>query len=98
MWVEPYVLYRHCLKTSPLPYFKQYAGYALVLAAVWYATDRLCILVSGSAVFVFLIRFVICAVVPNLLFLVIYHRTKEFAFIKGKLLSLLKKYKGGKRE
>ena len=91
VWVEPYVLYRHRLHTNAAPFFIRYVIYAAVTGLIWYGTDRLCALAGGSVFAVFLKRLFISAVVPSLVMLLCFCRTKEFGIVKGKALAIWKK-------
>lgn len=88
-WVEPYMLYKHCLKTPVRHYFVRYAVYMAVTFASWYVVDFLCGQVTGSAVGQFLARFGICMGISNTGFLFIYYRTDEFQFLRNKLKAML---------
>lgn len=88
-WVEPYVLYKHHLKTPVFNYFVKYISYTLVIAIVWLLTDYLCGLVSGGIIYVLVIRLLICVVIPNLILLIVYCRTKEFRFSVAKARALI---------
>lgn len=90
-WVEPYVLYKHHLKSPLAPYFVKYAVYSLVLAAAWLITDRVCMLMDGGNVEIIVTRLAICVLIPNLIMLVFYFRMWEFRFVVGKAISLIKK-------
>lgn len=82
-WVEPLVLFRHGFHRSPAPYFIRYAGYTVLTFAAGALTWNCCSLVAGSALVSFAVKCVICLVLPNLLFFLIFHRTKEFQYIMG---------------
>lgn len=96
LWVEPYVLYKHGFHKSCISYFIRYFIYVAVIGAGWYATDLLCRgLVALSIISpwpTLILRLIICLVIPNLWFLVVYGRTSEFRFLMGKADSLLKKW------
>lgn len=98
LWVEPFVLYRHRLKASVLPYFLQYTIYAGVLLLCWYLTDCLCRFVEGPVSVVFIVRLIICLVVPNLLMLGAYCRKAEFWFVAGKAKALWEEVKRRRQE
>jgi hypothetical protein len=85
LWVEPYVLYRYHLHAPLRPYLVKYGIYSLVVAALWLLTDRVCSLADGSLATVFLVRLVICILLPNLGFLLVYGRTWEFRFLVEKM-------------
>lgn len=91
MWVEPYVLYKHHLKASVIPYFLKYGLYCGVLAGTWIATDWVCGMVTGGVVAVLSLRFCICVIVPNVIFALVYCRTREFRFLLSKLFALIRK-------
>ena len=89
-WVEPLVLYRVRLKSSPWPYYGKYLVYSLVIFATARLTHQVCALVQGSAWRILLLRLPICLAVPNLVLLVCYHRTWEFRLLLHKALGLLR--------
>ncbi len=93
-WVEPWILYRHALKVSVRSYFWRYGAYVLVIGVAWIVTHSICGCFEGSAWQMLCARLLVCAVVPNLIFLVCYSRTKEFGFLLQKAKGLWNKRKG----
>ena len=83
VWVEPYVLYRHRLKRSPLGFYLQYFIYALGIGLVWLITDGICRIVPGNVIVQFVVRLGICIFIPNVLLLLLYFRKKEFQKVIG---------------
>ena len=90
MWVEPYMLYKYHLKTPVRTYFIKYSIYVAVTAGIWYVTDVLCRQISGGTLRQFVLRLMVCLVIPNVLYLVFYCRTQEFRFFLDKMLGILK--------
>lgn len=90
-WVEPYVLYKHVLKCQLKDYFKKYLLYCVVTLIAGLITYTLTSLPQGNIYFVFVVRCVICAVVPNLIFLIAFYRTKEFAYFKNMIITFMVK-------
>ncbi len=80
-WVEPLVLFRHGFHRSPVPYFSRYVGYTVLTFAAGALTWYCCSLVAGPSLVSFAVKCIICLLVPNLLFFLIFHRTKEFQYI-----------------
>ena len=80
-WCEPFVLCRRGLHMPVGPYFVRYGMHLTVAAAAGIPTWILCGLTGGGAAG-FLLKIFICAVIPNLIFLCLYWRTKEFVFFK----------------
>ncbi|MCM1056196.1 MAG: lipopolysaccharide biosynthesis protein [Firmicutes bacterium] len=93
LWVEPYMLYRHKLECSSGRYFLRYGIYAAVTFGVWFGLDVLCRQMTGSLFSVCAGRLVCCLLVTNLVYLLVYHRTKEFRLLKQKGLAILHKSK-----
>lgn len=91
MWVEPYVLYKYRLKVPSKYYFVRYALYAAVTFLLWAGEDLLCCTLRGTPWVVCILRLTICFVLTNFVYLVLYHRTKEFELLIGKAKSILKK-------
>ena len=85
LWVEPYVLYKHGFHQSCLSYFIRYFMYAAVIGVGWYATDLLCreLVVLGiqGVMQVLAARLIVCLLVPNLWFFIVYGRSREFRFL-----------------
>ena len=79
-WVEPYILYKHGLKKRLREYYKHYFWYLAVTVATWAATAGVCSLVS-SGPGGFLAKLFLCALIPNLIYTLVYFRTEEFAYL-----------------
>ena len=94
LWVEPLMLYRHSLHVSAKPYFLRYGLYASVTVLLWFGIDLMCQRIGGGIGGIAL-RLLVCLAATNLVYLLLYHRTKEFRLLmhKGYLL-LSKKYPG----
>ena len=79
LWVEPLVLYRHVFYLPLRDYFLRFFGYTAVGAAICGVTTWLCGLV-GYSLLSLIPRALICVVVPNLLLLAAFHKTREFRY------------------
>lgn len=81
LWVEPMVLYRYSLGCSSKRFFIRYGMYASATFVLWFVTDLLCRRMSGGWWILCCKRLVICAVLVNLAYFALYHRTKEFRLL-----------------
>lgn len=86
LWVEPVILYRRWFHVPVRQYFAQFLFYGVITGLSWLVTDFFCARVSGPISVVLAWRFLICAVVPNAVFLICYCRKREMRFLLGKLL------------
>ena len=90
-WIEPYVVYKHNLKESPISYFTNYGMFAVLTAAISYVTNLIVTLLPYGNVFAFVVQCMICAIVPNVLLAFLFWKKPEFVYAKNLLLSKLKK-------
>lgn len=79
LWVEPLVLYRNVFYSPLRDYFARFAGYTAVGVAVCLVTTWLCDLV-GYSLLSLIPRGVICLIVPNVLLLAVFRKTREFRY------------------
>lgn len=89
LWVEPFMLYRHCLKASPRRFLLRYGLYMGVTFLLWYGEDLICQSFSGSAPVVGALRLLFCFAATNLAYFALYHRTKEFRLLAAKAWEIL---------
>lgn len=92
LWVEPMVLFHNVFNDHMRKYFARFAIYTLVAVALCYVSGWLCHFV-GYSLLSLIPRLLICAIFPNLMLLILFHRTKEFQYFANLLKSLLAKVK-----
>lgn len=91
LWMEPYILYRYSLKSSSVMYFLHYGLYASVTFFMWFFMDFLCQKIIGNPWIVCIERLVICLLIINFVYFMIYHRMKEFQLLLEKVKGILTK-------
>lgn len=100
VWVEPFVLYKYYFKKSCKEYFLKYLWFVIVAIVSGVGTYYLCNLIPSSNLLNLIIKFIICAIIPNCFLLLLLFWIPEFKdnfrFAKNLLLSLLKKQKKSK--
>lgn len=89
-WVEPYMLFRHGFHKSVFSYFLRYGVYTAICVAAGAATYWLTTLVTVGGLWGFVLMAVICAIVPNTVFILVFHRTGEFKYLRGVLMKLIR--------
>lgn len=92
-WIEPLVVYRHGFGRKVTGFFVRYGVYTLASVVTWGVTAFLCGLTAPGPVG-FIVKMLICAAVPNVLFLAFYFKTREFAYLKTVAFSMLGKICG----
>ena len=86
IWVEPYVLYKHYFKKSVWKYLLRFAFYTFIAGIACVSTYLLCSLLPSVNVVNFIIKMIICVIVPNVIFIACYFWMPEckslFSFAK----------------
>lgn len=86
-WIEPCVLYKYGFMSSVRPYFVDYLINTLVTMIAGFATWRVCELFPAEGLLAFLAKAAVCAVLPNIAFLLVYIKRPElkhyYTLIKG---------------
>jgi O-antigen/teichoic acid export membrane protein len=80
-WVEPYVLYKYGLKSSVIPFFTRYTIYTIVTIVTCIITLELSSYFSEVNLPNFIIKLIICLIVPNIIFLILFYRMREFKYL-----------------
>ena len=97
-WYSPYAVFKYGFGTSAKPYFLRYILYLVVLAFTGGLCWFLCSFIDISPIINMIVKFVICCIVPNLIFFLLFFKTKEFGMLKmfvakafGKIKKLIKR-------
>ena len=92
IWIEPYVLYKHIFKRSCGPYFIRLIAYTLVtILAAGLTYFISCLLSAGNALTDLIIKFAVCLVIPNAVFLLCFFRTDDFKYFVRLISDVVKK-------
>lgn len=78
-WNQPRIVYKHLFKIEVKTYFIRYIIFAIITIFTSVITLNICDLIINGENFSSLIyRGIICAIVPNLIYVLIFFKTKEF--------------------
>lgn len=92
LWFGSKILYTEYFKSQKFSDFIlshiQYFVVTVIIAAITYAC---CYWFSTISVLNLIIRLTICVIVPNLLYLLVYHRRPEFDSVKGLVSRMIKR-------
>lgn len=93
LWYDPYAIYIHGFKKSPILYLKKYVFFAAVLGIAAFACRMSFMIIRGSLVLRVILEIIICSVVTNFVFYIALHRLPEYQKFKevlGRVVVLLK--------
>ncbi len=95
-WIEPLVTYKYGFKKKVRSYFAYFALYTAIVTVVtafnYWLCDYVCSALGVSGWLDVAVRAVVLTVVYNAIILLMFFKTKEFRFIWGKAMGLLKGY------
>ena len=91
IWYDPYKLFKHGFHVSVLSYLRIYFLDLIVLGISGCLCALACGMVHGTSLTSVLVKFLICSVIPNAIFFLVFSRTNEFAYLKSIATHVLKK-------
>lgn len=84
-WYEPYAIFKYALHKNPIIYLGQYLKYAVILCGTTMLCVFLCSWIRAQLIVQIVIKIIICSVVPNGIFALIYGRTQEGKYLYEKI-------------
>lgn len=92
LWNQPRLVYKEVFNKSVLEYFKKYIIFALLTIISGIITNEICSLIIISNEFFNLVaRGLISIIIPNIIFIVMFFRTKEFKYLFGLIKKIITK-------
>lgn len=96
-WYRPMIVYKYAFKRPVAEYFTSYFKYlaiialnlALVLGINHFVLEDLAV---GSIVR-FIMQMILCAIIPNVVIILVFHRSEEFLYLVGLFKSIVKRVK-----
>lgn len=94
LWNQPRIVYKYAFNIPVIEYFKKYIFYAALTILVGILTTNVCNLVSISSPWISLIiKGIICVLIPNIVYIIIFCKTEEFSYIRNIIRPILIKVK-----
>lgn len=91
VWYDSYAVFKYGLRAKVSTYFKKYFVYAVILIFTAGVSFYLCSFVQFSQLTNVILKFLICCIVPNVIFLLCFYSKVEFQYYKRLLSTLVKK-------
>ena len=97
VWVEPLVLFKYGFDLKLREYFKYYFMYLIITLISCLLTYYLCSFITIGGFIALLLKAILCLLIPNIIIVLLFRKTKEFQYlkrlIKGFLIKIGKKGK-----
>lgn len=84
-WIEPYVLYKYGFKSTPISYFKVYLNYLIITIVTLFITLSLSSIFNEVNLVNFAIKTILCLLIPNVIYLNLFSKTREFQYLRNVL-------------
>lgn len=89
-WTQPYIVYKNVFKKSVWSYFLKYGVYTVLTLTTCFITTNMCnALIAGNSFMSLVGKGMICLIVPNVTYSLIFFNSKEFQYIKNVFSSVL---------
>ena len=92
-WVEVYVLFKDGLKSKVSKYYLDYFSKMILTLIVGFILYYLCSFIGGNILLSFILKCIICLIVPNIIFILVYRNTSEFSYFKNLSINIISKVK-----
>lgn len=89
-WIDPYLIYKTKFNKSPMIYFIKYALYLVVVGCVGYVNYLALGLINIEGILGFIVKFAICVTITNILFILIFFKTKVFKSLRVRIIDFIK--------
>ncbi len=93
IWYDPYAIFKYGIKEKVSVYYKKYGLYALILVLTGGVCYWICSFVRYSPMVNVILKFMICCIIPNIIFILCFCRWEEFQYYRELGRSLLKRTK-----
>ena len=91
IWVEPYVLYKYVFKEKSFTYFYKLIMYTILGICVCALTYWTCLKITYTGILAIIIKLIICLIIPNVIYIILFRKTEEFKYYKGLVDRIWKK-------
>lgn len=92
-WYDAWLLYKYGFHASPLPYFRNFLATMILIVLNTMLIQWITLPLYAATWAGIFLKGILCIVVVNGIYILIYGRSNEFHYLKDKIISILKKKK-----
>ncbi|WP_194191075.1 lipopolysaccharide biosynthesis protein [Clostridium chrysemydis] len=89
--IQPKLVYKYVFNKPVMGYFKRYIFFVLITLFSGFIATFLCQLIIGSGLLFLIIRGIVCLIIPNLIYICLFHKSDEFKYLLDIGKTFLKK-------
>lgn len=87
-WTTPYLVYKKVFNRRVNTYFMKYSYYLLIGIGTFLITNYFCDFILSDDLLSLLLKMIICIIVPNIIYILLFFRTNEFKYLMRIILKL----------
>lgn len=80
-WIEPYVLYKYGFKKPLSNYFKKFLIYTVIIVIIGFFIYYICDVITITGILGLVIKLLLCAVIFNGMYLLIFFKSPQFKYL-----------------
>ena len=91
VWYEPYIMFKKMFNVSPKEFYLcqvKYAILTIILVAILY--PLISFITIDNLYFRIILKFIVCTLIVNTIYLILYHKNEQFIYLKNKIITILK--------
>ena len=88
-WFDPFKVFHYGFDEPVLPYYRRRLLYLLILTATGALCYFVCGLVQGPVLLTCIYKFLVCSIIPNGVFFLLFHNSSEFTYFTDLVRRLL---------
>ncbi|OOE14585.1 lipopolysaccharide biosynthesis protein [Fictibacillus arsenicus] len=92
-WYDPYVIYKYEFKTTIQSYYFRYGLFTILVLASIFIIEVFSMLLPVNTVANFSIKFVLCMIIPNVIFFILFRKSEEFEYLISILTGIVQNVK-----
>lgn len=90
LWYDPYVVYKHGFFRKPVEYLSKYFKYLILMIINIVICGFLCSIVNTNLFFGIIIKCIICSIIPNIMYIILFYKRDEFKYLLDLLYKVIK--------
>lgn len=93
VWYDPIIIFRYGFKKSVISYYIKYLQYFCAFISSLIITWQISYIINGTGMVNFIVLLIVSCLIPSILFTLVFKKSKEFKYLKDKLLHIVNKKK-----
>ena len=86
-WIEPYILYKYGFEQPIKGYFIKYIINTIVFIINGLITIQITDFINGSGIKSFIVKIIVCLIIPNIVMVICFWKRKEFQYYKKMIIA-----------